>query len=123
MNEYNLFALYANPNLSSHQITFQTNTPKLSTVRFDDGRVYQIEIKYNRMTDMWVINVYLQVFNGQIVLIPQVLGIPLCFGLDLFANYKYLNIGEFYVFPVEYRKYDSPSYNTLVGQFIYIWRF
>lgn len=120
MDLENLFSKYANQTYNAYIITINESTPQTFTHTFADGRVFQVFLRYNRQVDMWVMDIYLQISDTELQ--SQVLGVPLCFGLNLFASFKYLNLGEFYVFPKDYRNTDSPSYNNLADQFIYVWR-
>lgn len=114
----NLYAKYLNPNLGNYIISINDNVPQTFTHRFSDGRVFWVFIKYNRTLDNWVMDIYLYENQGYI---PQATCIVLQFGLDLLSQYKYLNLGEFYVFSNEPETQYSPDYQSL-NKYIYLWR-
>lgn len=111
---------YMNETYSYNIITIKTNRPQKITQSFPDGRVFTVYIRYNRSLSNWFLDIYKQ--DG-INLIPQALNIMLECGLDLLSQYKYRNLGEFYVFSKNPMDFDSPTYNTLSTQFYYVWRF
>lgn len=114
----NLFEKYSNPNLETYKISINDNVPQTFTHRFSDGRVFYVFIKYNRTLDNWAMDIYLYERREYI---PQAMGVVLQFGLDLLSQYKYLNLGEFYVFSKEPETQYSPNYSNL-NKYIYIWR-
>lgn len=115
-----LFSKYMNPKLFTHNINIQNNAPQIFTHKFSSGRVFVIVLKYNGILQNWVMDIYEQLSVRETK--PMVLGIVLQYGLDLLSQYKYLGLGEFYVFSKNPPEFDSPTYNTLNSQFIYIWR-
>lgn len=107
-------------NLNAYDLMITNNTPQTITARFQDGRVYIVFIHYNTILENWFLDLYLQDINGEPQ--PQVLGLMIEWGLNLFAQYRYLNIGEFYVYSKNPNLYDAPTYNDLSVNFYYIWR-
>lgn len=103
----------------NYVITLAKSIPQTFTHTFVDGRTFQVFIHYNRLNDLWVLDLYLVGENG--TLTPQLLGVELTEGLNLFVSHKYQNLGELYLFAQNYRTEDSPSYNTL-NQFYILWR-
>lgn len=116
----NLFSKYAGDYLETISLDIQNNAPQTFTHKFSNGRVFNIYLRYNNTLDNWVLDIYEQLSAEDIK--PVVLGIILQYGLDLLSQYKYLGLGELYVFSKNPPEFDSPSYNTLNSQFIYIWR-
>lgn len=114
----NLFKKYANDALDTYVILINDNVPQTFTHRFNDGRVFMISLKYNRPLDNWSMDILLR--ENQ-TYIPQALNTILQSGLNLLSQYKYLNLGEFYVFTYNPEDEYSPSYNTL-NKYIYVWR-
>lgn len=106
--------------LISYPISITNNMPQTITTRFQDGRVFVVFIHYNTILENWFLDLYLQDINGDLQ--PQVLGLMIEWGLNLFAQYRYLNIGEFYVYSKNPNLYDAPTYNDLSVNFYYIWR-
>lgn len=106
--------------LQSYQITLVGNVPQTITTRFQDGRVFVVFIHYNTIFSNWFLDIYLQDVNGELQ--PQALGMMIEWGLNLFAQYRYLNLGEFYIYSKNPDLYDAPTYNDLATNFIYIWR-
>lgn len=106
--------------LQTYEITLVGNIPQTITTRFQDGRVFVVFIHYNTIFSNWFLDIYLQDVNGELK--PQALGMMIEWGLNLFAQYRYLNLGEFYVYSKNPDLYDAPTYNDLATNFIYIWR-
>lgn len=115
----NLYTKYLNPNLQDYLIPINDNVPQTFTHRFGDGRVFYVFLKYNRTLDNWIMDIYL--YQSQ-QYIPQATCVILQFGLDLLSQYKYLNLGEFYVFSKNPEIEYSPNATTLNSQYYYIWR-
>lgn len=106
--------------LGNYFIQLNTNLPQQFTTRFKDGRVFTVFIHYNRAFANWFMDIYLQGENGNLE--PQALNIMLEWGLDLLLPYKYKDLGEFYVYSKNAKEFDSPTFNDLTNNFIYLWR-
>lgn len=106
--------------LNDQIITITDNVPQKITQRFNDGRVFTVFIHYNKAFENWIVDFYQQSTDGQLV--PIVTGILLEWGLDLLMPYRYLNLGEFYVYSKNPSEFDAPTYNDLNLNFIYLWR-
>lgn len=106
--------------LGNYFIQLNTNLPQKFTTRFNDGRVFTVFIHYNRALANWFMDIYLQTDNGNLE--PQALNIMLVWGLDLLMQFRYKNLGEFYVYSKNAKEFDSPTFNDLNLNFVYLWR-
>lgn len=111
--------IYSNKDFQTLDLTLEQNVPQTFSHIFGDGRVFQVNIRYNKCLQNWFMDIYQQ--DG-VNLIPMALNIVLNFGLDLLSQYKYKNLGEFYVISKNPPDFDSPTYNDLNLHFLYIWR-
>ena len=114
----NLFEEYMDIQYQTFELSINANLPQRFTHRFVNGRIIVVYIRYNKPFQNWIIDFYEQ---GEVET-PIVLGVELHYGLDLLSSFKYKDIGEFYVFPLNPREFDSPTADDLNTNFVYVWR-
>lgn len=115
----NLYEKYFDTSLQSFYIPIGDNVPQRFTHIFEDGRIFSCYLKYNRLLDNWILDIYL--IENEIYY-PYALNITLQYGLDMLSQYKYKQLGELYLFPNNPNENYSPSYNNLNTGFILLWR-
>lgn len=74
----------------------------------------RILLNYSDIFDYW----YMDIFSGSEL---KVAGVPLVLGVNMLAQYGYLDIGEAYILRTASNNLMQPDNNTLGDDFILVW--
>lgn len=104
--------------MRSFQFDFPTNTSH-SFIHLANNVYYKLHILYDVSTDSYYMNVD-KFIDGNFVNIIN--AIKLTVGLNLFLQYSYLNLGNFFIIPYsdKYYYYD-PSAASIKDNYFIIW--
>jgi hypothetical protein len=102
----------------SYQLKFHTNLSSCF-ISICNGNKVKLHIRHDLLNDMYFIDVDI-LKNGEYKNIIS--GINMVVGSNLFMQFAYYNLGNFYIIPYMKEDYDKiPSSETLVNNFFAIW--
>ncbi|EHL08971.1 hypothetical protein HMPREF0322_00394 [Desulfitobacterium hafniense DP7] len=80
------------------------------------NRPFKLRVAYNRPGNVWLMSIY----NGTTgALIIE--GVPLVCGIDLFEQYRYLDLGSAIILNIGNTTMDNPDDTCLGVDFILVW--
>lgn len=92
--------------------------------RFQIGnKSYRLYFAYNRPADSWSLTLYKEIFDDGVDIEPIVRNIRIVVGIDLFKQFKHLDIGSLWFFPKDSYGLEEPKQNFLSGEFIGEWTY
>lgn len=104
--------------MKAYQFDFPSNT-SFSFIHLVNNVYHKLHILYEVNTDSYYMNIE-KYINGKFVEIVNC--VKLTLGIDLFMQYRYLNLGKFFIIPATDKLYrKDPSSKTIKSNYFILW--